>query len=86
MTVPPGGKEEMGEQIYPSVLIFYQPQPKGIVTWYDGKTAPVERRFDGAKFPQAIREGKQPPHSFQNTDTIPAHYYRVEFKKINYEG
>lgn len=86
VTVPPGGKEEMGEQIYPSVLIFYQPQPKGMVTWYDGKTTPVERKFDGAKFPQALREGKQPPHSFQNTDTIPAHYYRVEFKKINYKG
>jgi len=86
VTVRPGQKQNLGETMYPSVLIYYEPQPKGVETSYDGKTTTVERKFDGAKFPQAIRMGKQPPHAFENKDSIPAHYYRVEFKKINYKG
>ena len=86
VTIPAGQEQEMGEQLYPSVLLFYERQPKGVTTSYDGKTAQVDRKFEGAKFPQAIREGKQPPHSFENTDTFPAHYYRVEFKKIQWKG
>jgi hypothetical protein len=57
-----------------------------VATFHDSKTAQVDRKFEGVKFPQAIREGKQPPHSFENTDTFPAHYYRVEFKKIQWKG
>jgi len=86
VTIPAGQKQEMGEQLYPSVLLFYERQPKGVTTSYDGKTSPVDRKFEGVKFPQSIREGKQPPHSFENTDTFPAHYYRVEFKKIIWKG
>ncbi len=86
VTVPPGQAQEMGEQLYPSVLLFYQRQPKGVTTTFDGKATEVDRKFEGVKFPQSIREGKQPPHSFKNTDTFPAHYYRVEFKKINWKG
>jgi hypothetical protein len=86
VTILPGQKQNMGETMYPSVLLLYEPQPKGLETSYDGKTNTVERRFDGAKFPQVIRTGKQPPHAFENKDTFPAHYYRVEFKKINYKG
>jgi len=87
VTIPAGQKQEMGEQLYPSVLIFYERQPKGVMTSYsDGKTTQVDRKFEGAKFPQAIREGKQPPHSFENRDSFPAHYYRVEFKKIPWKG
>lgn len=86
VTIRPGQKQVMGETMYPSVLIFYEPQPKGMETGYDGVTTPVERKFAGAKFPQAIRLGKRPPHAFENKDTIPAHYYRVEFKKITYKG
>jgi len=86
VTIPPGQKQEMGEQLYPSVLLFYERQPKGMTTSYDGKSIQVDRKFEGVKFPQAIREGKQPPHSFQNTDTFRAHYYRVEFKKIQWKG
>jgi len=86
VTIPPGQKQEMGEQLYPSVLLFYERQPKGVTTSYNSKTAQVDRKFEGVKFPQAIRQGKQPPHSFENTDTFPAHYYRVEFKKIQWKG
>jgi len=86
VTIPPGQKQEMGEQLYPSVLLFYEPQPKGMTTSYDGKSIQVDRKFEGVKFPQAIREGKRPPHSFENTDTFRAHYYRVEFKKIQWKG
>ena len=86
VTVLPGQTEQMGEQLYPSVLVFYRPQPKGLETAYDGRTTEIARQFQDVKFPQAIRQNKQPPHSFQNTDTIPAHYYRVEFKKITWKG
>lgn len=84
--IRPGQKQNLGESMYPSVFILYEPQPKGLETSSDGKTTGVERKFDGAKFPQVIRMGKQPPHAFENKDTFPAHYYRVEFKKINYKG
>jgi hypothetical protein len=86
VTVRPGQKQNMGETMYPSVLLFYEHQPKGVETSHDGKTTAVDPKFDGAKFPQVIRMGKQPPHAFENKDTFPAHYYRVEFKKINYKG
>jgi hypothetical protein len=86
VTVRPGQKQNMGETMYPSVLLFYEPQPEGLETSYDGVTTTVERKFHGAKFPQAIRMGKRPPHAFENKDTIPAHYYRVEFKRITYKG
>ncbi len=86
VTIPAGQKQEMGEQLYPSVLLFYERQPKGVMTSYDGKAVQVDRKFEGVKFPQAIRESKQPPHSFENKDTFPAHYYRVEFKKIQWKG
>lgn len=86
VTIPPGQKQELGGTLWPSALLFFEPQPKGEETLYDGKTAPVERKFEAAKFPRAIRTGPQPPHAFENKDNFPAHYYRVEFKKINYKG
>ncbi len=84
--IRPGQKQNMGETMYPSVLLFYESQPKGVEISSDGKTAVVDRKFDGVKFPQVIRMGKEPPHAFENKDTFPAHYYRVEFKKIDYKG
>ncbi len=85
--IRPGQKQEMGETLWPAVLLFFEPQPKGAGTSYDGKAAQqVERKFEAAKFPAAIRMGAQPPHSFENKDNFPAHYYRVEFKKVNYKG
>jgi hypothetical protein len=86
VTIRPNQKQEMGETLWPSALLFFEPQPKGVETSYDGKAIQVERKFEGAKFPMAIRMGAQPPHSFENKDNFPAHYYRVEFKKVNYKG
>jgi hypothetical protein len=86
VTIQPNQKQDMGETLWPSALLFFEPQPKGVETSYDGKAIQVERKFEGAKFPMAIRMGAQPPHSFENKDNFPAHYYRVEFKKINYKG
>lgn len=84
--VLPGEKQNLGETLWPSALLFFEPQPKGVETSHDGKAEQVERRFEGARFPTAIRSGPLPPHSFLNKDSFPAHYYRVEFKKINYKG
>ncbi len=84
--IRPGQKQEMGETLWPAALLFFEPQPKGVEISYDGKAAQVERKFEAAKFPTAIRMGAQPPHSFENKDNFPAHYYRVEFKKVNYRG
>ena len=86
VTITPNQKQEMGETLWPEAFLFFEPQPKGTETSYDGKTVVVERKFEGAKFPAAIRTGSRPPHAFENKDTFPAHYYRVEFKKINYKG
>lgn len=86
VTIPPGGKQQMGEALWPVALLFFEPQPKGVETSYDSKTTDVGRKFEGAKFPAAIRSGPLPPHAFENRDNFPAHYYRVEFKKVNYKG
>jgi hypothetical protein len=86
VNVMPGQTERMGETLWPAALLFYEPQPSGIETSIDGKTTRVERRFEKNEFPVAIRTGPAPPHSFENRDSFAAHYYRVEFKKINYKG
>jgi hypothetical protein len=86
VTIPPNHKQALGENLWPAALLFFEPQPKGIETSHDGQAVPVERKFESAKFPRAIRTGPLPPHSFENKDNFPAHYYRVEFKKVNYKG
>lgn len=86
VTIPPGATETMTTDDRPSALVFYERQPKGTDTFSDGHVVQVSRRFDGALFPTAIRVGPQPAHSFHNTDTFPAHFYRVEFKKIEFKG
>jgi hypothetical protein len=86
VTIPPGATETMATDDLPSALVFYQRQPKGTDTFSDGHVVQVSRRFEGALFPAAIRMGPQPAHSFHNTDTFPAHFYRVEFKKIQFKG
>lgn len=86
VTIPPGATEKMAMDAWPSALVFYEHQPKGTETLADGRVVQVSRRFEGALFPTAIRMGPQPAHSFRNTDTFPAHFYRVEFKKIQFKG
>ena len=86
VTIPPGQKQATGETLWPAALLFFEPQPTGVETSHDGKTTQIDRKFEGAKFPTAIRMGPQPPHAFENKDNFPAHYYRVEFKKVNYKG
>jgi hypothetical protein len=86
VTIPPGATETMATDAWPSALVFYEAQPKGTDTFSDGHVVQLSRRFEGALFPTAIRRGPQPAHSFHNTDTFPAHFYRVEFKKIQFKG
>jgi len=85
VTIPPGATETMAADDWPSALLFYEHQPKGTETLSDGHVVQVSRRFEGALFPTAIRIGPEPAHSFHNTDTFPAHFYRVEFKKIHFK-
>jgi hypothetical protein len=86
VTILSNQKQALGETLWPSALLFFEPQPKGVETAHDGKATQVERKFESTKFPMALRTGPQPPHSFENKDTFPAHFYRVEFKKVNYKG
>ena len=86
VTIPPNQKQQMGGTLWPAALLFFEPQPLGVETAYDGKTTQVDHKFQAGKFPTAIRQGPQPPHAFENKDTFPVHYYRVEFKKITYKG
>jgi hypothetical protein len=86
VTIPPGATETMATDNWPAALVFYERQPKGTDTFSDGHVVQVSGRFEGALFPTAIRMGPQPAHSFHNTDTFPAHFYRVEFKKIQFKG
>jgi hypothetical protein len=86
VTIPPGATETLAADGWPSAVLFYERQPKGTDTFSDGRVVQVSPRFEGALFPTAIRMGPQPAHSFRNTDTFPAHFYRVEFKKIQFKG
>lgn len=86
VTIPPGATETLTANDWPSALVFYERQPQGTNTFSDGHVVQVSRRFEGALFPTAIRMGPQPAHSFHNTDTFPAHFYRAEFKKIQFKN
>lgn len=84
VTILPGRKEKLGGHPWTSALLFYEAQPKGRNTADDGKVTEVGRRLEGADFPVAVRVGPEPPYAFENTDTFPAHYYQVEFKKVKF--
>jgi hypothetical protein len=86
VSIQPGEKENMSGCPWTSALLFYEPQPKGRDTSNDGKVTEVGRRLDGADFPVAVRVGPEPPHAFENIDIFPAHFYRVEFKKVKFRS
>ena len=86
VTVSPGTKENMHDHRWPSVFLYDHAQPKGQDNSQDGKVTEVGRRLEGADFPTTRRKGPEPPHAFENTDTFPLHFYRVEFKKLKFNG
>ena len=86
VTILPGKKENMGGHPWTSALLFYETQPRGRYTSEGGKVTEVDRRLEGADFPVAVRVGPQPPSAFENTDGLPAHFYRVEFKTVKFKG
>jgi hypothetical protein len=85
VTVRPGEKENLHAHQWSSIFIVDRLQP--LLTNYtaDGKSA-VPRSPADASYPLIRRMGPQPPHQVENLDTYAQHFYRVEFKKMQFTG
>jgi hypothetical protein len=85
VTVRPGEKENLHAHQWSSVFIVDRVQP--VLTNYtaDGK-AGVPRSPADASYPLIRRMGPQPPHQVENLDIYAQHFYRVEFKKMQFTG
>jgi hypothetical protein len=84
VTIQPGEQEAMHGHQYPSVFAMDAIQPRGEDRKEDGSVrAPRERGNTEGPYPVAFRMGPQAPHGFHNLDTIPQHFYRLQFKRID---
>lgn len=85
VTVRPGEKENLHAHQWSSVFIVDRVQP--LLTNYtaDGKTA-VPRSPADVSYPLIRRMGPQAPHQVENLDTYAQHFYRLEFKRMQFSG
>ena len=87
VTIRPGEKENLHGHKYSSVFIIPEPFAAGHDFDGNGKPSPsIPRSLVNASFPLVVRMGPQAPHAYQNTDTVPNHFYRFEFKKMDFTG
>ena len=86
VTTQPGTKNNMHDHKWPSVFINDRMLPKGKDYTWDGKVTTRERSPADAPYPLMRRMGPQEPHAFENLDTFPMHFYRMEFKKLEFKG
>jgi hypothetical protein len=85
VTVRPGEKENLHAHQWSSVFIVDRVQP--LLTNYtaDGQAA-VPRSPADASYPLIRRMGPQQAHQVENLDTYAQHFYRVEFKNMQFTG
>jgi len=67
-----------------SIFIVDEPQPKGRDFRWDGTVQEVYPTGADAPFPLINRHGPESTHSFENLDTFGKHFYRIEFKKLDF--
>jgi hypothetical protein len=85
VTVRPGEKENLHAHQWSSVFIVDRVQPALTNYTADGKAA-VPRSPADASYPLIRRMGPQRPHQVENLDGYAQHFYRVEFKKMQFTG
>jgi hypothetical protein len=84
VTIQPGEQEKLHGHQYPSVFAMDAIQPRGEDVKEDGSVSAARDRFNTTgPYPFAFRMGPQAPHGFHNLDTIPQHFYRLQFKKVD---
>ena len=93
VTIRPGETENVHGHPYPSVFamdaisgstsqdIFLD--PNSTMNGQDRSSAPAPAGFDS---PTCSTMGPQAPHALHNTGTVPDHFYRIEFKRIDGAG
>jgi len=82
VTILAGEKEPLHGHKYPSVFAFDSVQPLLHDHTPDGKPVTINRGLLHNDFPACLSMGPQAPHSAQDDDTFPQHFYRLEFKKM----
>jgi hypothetical protein len=85
VTVRPGEKENLHAHQWSSVFIVDRVQP-ALTNYTAAGKAAVPRSPTDASYPLIRRMGPQPPHQVENLDTYAQHFYRVEFKKMQFTG
>jgi hypothetical protein len=84
VTIQPGEQEILHGHRYPSVFAMDAIQPRGEDVKEDGSVSGPRDRFNTTgPYPFAFRMGPQAPHAFHNLDSIPQHFYRLQFKRVD---
>jgi hypothetical protein len=86
VNVRPGEKEKLHDHQWSSVFIVDRVQPLLKNYTMDGKVASVPRSPADASYPLIRRMGPQEPHQVENVDSYAQHFYRLEFKKMQFTG
>ncbi len=94
VTVRPGETTPMHGHPYASVLAFnaVAADPREIVDTKQAPESPLNGQGAGhgpppsvfnMKVPTCVTMAPQAPHAIHNNDSVPLHYYRIEFKRID---
>lgn len=83
ITVEPGATEPMHGHKWPAVTIE-DSVAAGQEIRADGTVVDCGRVSADAPYPQVTVWGPQSPHSYKNTDILPHHLYRLEFKHLSF--
>jgi hypothetical protein len=79
VTNPPGNPIHMHTHPLSSVFLIIEPQPRGRDHKSDGSaTAPGGQVPATANFPIVTANGPQGLHSYEDLDSFPKYFYRVE--------
>jgi hypothetical protein len=99
VSIRPGEKVPMAGNAYPAVLAFDSLIAFDAIYNHIGVSereldpgSSLNGKGDGAalppigwKLPRCVTEGPRAPHELINKSTVPIHYYRIEFKRIDGE-
>lgn len=85
VTIPPGGSAPMHHHALPSVLII-DSYAKATEQLAGGIRIASEQLPGEAQVPFVMVRGPQAAHAVTNTDTMPFHLYRLEFKNLDFQN
>jgi hypothetical protein len=93
VSIRPGETEKMEGVPYPSVLAndaisgtTSEDHPLDPTSTLNGQNSGHAPAPQGLDAPTCSTMGPQAPHAVHNTGTVPIHFYRIEFKRIDGDG